>query len=583
VKSLRIEMKKHENQIQRASNIIWNASSDYSFEPDAEAYDESGKADLYLNYIIGAVHKYYDYEILQDFFSYLKEDIDHDFYEKLTWLGLENCTYEKGKDERPVIESLRIAYAKKIIKSNELNVNEDIFYEIELAHFQKVLGLNPKMSEPVSQILNDLEFDAGFSTEEIITKMDEIINLYFSFSPSQYEKNISKLIEKSKRIFRISEKRNRHNKKLPILKHYNIKSADFSGEINIKDKEYEQKNFNFHKFIKQKIINQREFIENYYGISSLTSSQNENIEKLLCIGNHKNLHLHFTCGNYDVLNANKEAVYHKNLVLKQREKNEAHYEENLGRNNSSIQKLTNKIKNALLLNQEYPISSKTGKLEAGKIWRYTNLDDKKVFMKSPKDDTGNLSVDIMLDSSGSQMNRQELVSEEGYIIAKSLENCRIPVRVFSFNSLRNYTIISLYRNYNETNKNENIFNYHATGCNRDGLAIRTALYMMKNTDYFHKILIVLSDGKPNDTQGIALKGFNHVQYDYSDAMGVDDTAAEVRKGRQNGISILCVFTGLDEDIPAAKKIYGRSMARIKASERFADIVGVMIQNELKSL
>jgi len=55
----------------------------------------------------------------------------------------------------------------------------------------------------------------------------------------------------------------------------------------------------------------------------------------------------------------------------------------------------------------------------------------------------------------------------------------------------------------------------------------------------------------------------------------------VRKGQRDGISILCVFTGLDEDIPDAKKIYGYNLVRIKSQERFADMVGIMIQNELK--
>ena len=105
---------------------------------------------------------------------------------------------------------------------------------------------------------------------------------------------------------------------------------------------------------------------------------------------------------------------------------------------------------------------------------------------------------------------------------------------------------------------------------------------MKKSSYEHKLLIVLSDVKPLDPQGIACGGFRPDQYAYADAPGVNDTAAEVRKGRQNGITVLCVFTGLDEDLPTAKKIYGHDLARIHSPEKFADVVGILIQNVLHS-
>jgi len=69
------------------------------------------------------------------------------------------------------------------------------------------------------------------------------------------------------------------------------------------------------------------------------------------------------------------------------------------------------------------------------------------------------------------------------------------------------------------------------------------------------------------------KSLNLANHEYTDTVGVNDTAMEVRKGKQKGVTILCVFTGEDEDIPAAKKIYGRSMAHINHLNRFADIVG----------
>jgi hypothetical protein len=80
-------------QNKRASNIIWNASYDYSFDSEWKAYDEDGKADLYLNFVIGSVRKYYDFELLQSFFDNLKTYSRREFFEELMWIGLENGVF----------------------------------------------------------------------------------------------------------------------------------------------------------------------------------------------------------------------------------------------------------------------------------------------------------------------------------------------------------------------------------------------------------------------------------------------------------------------------------------------------------
>ena len=233
--------------------------------------------------------------------------------------------------------------------------------------------------------------------------------------------------------------------------------------------------------------------------------------------------------------------------------------------------------------QFYSDISKAGKMDSGRIWRYRAVEDKHVFLKRGSAEVGGLTVDILLDASASQINRQETISTQAYIIAESLTNCGIPVRVYSFCTKMQFTVITLFRNYDETNNNQKIFNYIATGCNRDGLAIKTAVRMIEETDDEHKLLIVLSDAKPLDTQIINDDSRLLAEHDYTDTPAVLDTAVEVRKGRNQGISVLCVFTGLDEDLPAARKIYGNNFVRIKSPDRFADMVGLLIQNELKNL
>jgi hypothetical protein len=121
------------------------------------------------------------------------------------------------------------------------------------------------------------------------------------------------------------------------------------------------------------------------------------------------------------------------------------------------------------------------------------LDDDKVFMRDEQSNMGDLSVDILLDASTSQKDRQETVSSQGYIIAESLTKCGIPCRVMSFCSMTGYTIVRIFRDYNEPARNKHIFEYVSNGCNRDGLAIKAAHWLMGQSSYEHKILIVLSD------------------------------------------------------------------------------------------
>jgi nitric oxide reductase activation protein len=189
-------------------------------------------------------------------------------------------------------------------------------------------------------------------------------------------------------------------------------------------------------------------------------------------------------------------------------------------------------------------------------------------------------VDILLDASTSQKTRQELVSCQGYMIAESLSKCGIPCRVMSFCSMTGFTIMRIFRDYEEWRKNEKIFDFVSNGCNRDGLAIRAAHHLINETSYDHKVLIILSDVKPNDVIKIRDREGREVST-YETESGLVDTALEVRRARADGIAVVCVFTGDDEDVPSAKMVYGRDFARIQSLDKFADTVGMLIQNQIK--
>ena len=189
-------------------------------------------------------------------------------------------------------------------------------------------------------------------------------------------------------------------------------------------------------------------------------------------------------------------------------------------------------------------------------------------------------MDLLLDASSSQVDRQAVVAAQGYMIAEALTRCHIPVRVTSFCSLSGYTVLTRYRDYQEQDRNERIFRYFTTGCNRDGLAIRALAREIEESSYEHKLVILLSDAKPNDVIQLYRDG---TYVDYARDNGIENTAMEVRSLLFRDIPVVCVFTGNDDDIPAAHTIYGRNFARIRSLDQFADTVGTLIQNQIRSL
>ena len=164
-------MMEKSNEKQRALNIIWNASKNYGLKALLTAYDECGKADLYWNYIIGSVYKYFDYNLLREFFDNLKYDRDCILYQQIMMLGLEGCIYEKEKKDRPALAGLRCNCGEKALKTQD---SGDVFDEIAAAYFSRIRGNRIRVRDSINSLLDDLYFDK-LDTDHIIQKMDTLL------------------------------------------------------------------------------------------------------------------------------------------------------------------------------------------------------------------------------------------------------------------------------------------------------------------------------------------------------------------------------------------------------------------------
>ena len=52
--------------------------------------------------------------------------------------------------------------------------------------------------------------------------------------------------------------------------------------------------------------------------------------------------------------------------------------------------------------------------------------------------------------------------------------------------------------------------------------------------------------------------------------------------KADGISVICIFTGEDANLPSAKMVYGQDFVRIRDFSLFADTVGKLIIDQMKS-
>ena len=512
-------------QKRRADNIIWNGAKDYSFVPDFRAYNSSGEVDLYWNIIFGSARRHYEYEKLEKLFSMLDKYKNAALYETIFWNALEPVLFQTELQGRPVLERMRPAPVETELKLNaEMTTDEivDTAKQFFLEHY----GLYGDGKIRLKYRLPHLK---RLSVDSFLQR-----GRVFDHEPGYY--------------------------------HGEARSWDGDFSLSTKLNESEL----------------RAFLETKFGKSIYSMDRLVRIEKLLCTGNHKFTHLFYTRGEIGELHG----IY-STFEMHQRKRqaelianNRSYYQKNLLHNRLLISKLSTSIMNSILLHmQPAPIKANYGAVNPVLAWRAAKLHDEKIFTRTENENAGDISVDILLDASHSQVSRAEKISSQAYIISEALSRCRVPCRVMSFCSMSGFTIMRLFNEYSSVD-NSSIFDYYTEGCNRDGLAIRAAGYLMSGTSYAHKMLIVLSDVKPLDVAKIR-KDERDVGVSYDEMRALKDTAHEVRRLRAEGISVICVFTGTDEDLPSAKIVYGQDFVRIRDFSLFADTVGKLIIDQMK--
>ena len=220
-----------------------------------------------------------------------------------------------------------------------------------------------------------------------------------------------------------------------------------------------------------------------------------------------------------------------------------------------------------------------GTVIPSKLWKVGRTEDARLFLRTSKKLNSDFVVDILMDGSGSQRGRQQDVALQGFILSAALSKAGIPHRVFSFCSFWSYTIMRRFREYDENAEADwKILEFTSSSSNRDGLALRAAADGLLHRPEENKILIMLSDGRPNDVVLNRPNVKNPAVY--TGEYAVKDTAAEVRRLRSQGISVLGVFAGEEQDLSAERRIFGKDFAYIRTLSTFAHVVGRYLKKQV---
>ena len=577
----------------RIRNLLWTVSGDYKLDmkPDVSLFLRSKAIALYDGIKQGALARYYDKDMLG---LYLVKKVFLQAGEnELTFVAqlcIEEAIGDKICAERPGIRDMQRQCIEDILDQEfeKMPNLRDIPGRLKLAALRRRLHGGDYHVDRKLQPYMDLIERAGKSqdTMELIRVIDELYNLLidpmFETMHGSLERvlavTMEDLTEYAWEDF-LSEEMYEEALESYMEQLANSASALEDSAVTEDMEEKRQKTRKVTVVTPEMQEKAYTYVELNYGKTYLSEAEEKKINYLMCRGIHSDCSLYFTEG---ILKNPVKDNYQYQYAKRLRNKNVWLYHDKHRIVKHNIAVLTDTLRKSMVLrNEVQTVLSDKGTIVPSRLWRIGRTNDARLFQQEMKGDSSEFVVDVLIDASGSQMKRQGEVALQAYIISEALSNVDIPHRVMSFCTFWDYTVLHRFRKYDDPRtENDNIFNYVTSSNNRDGLAIRTAGYELLQREEDKKIMIILSDGRPNDV--ILNRPNARNPEPYMGTTAVADTATEVRRLRSMEVSVLGVFAGEEKDLASEKKIFGKDFAYIRNIANFSKIVGRYLTKQLEN-
>lgn len=571
----------------RIRNLMWTVSGDYSLNVklDVSSFAKSKYISLYDAVKQGGFAKFFD---ANEFAMYIVKKLYYGAEEgplmHIAQLCVDAAVYPVIRGERPGVEQVKIRAYEAMLDYDYEKMTSSFLGRVKIAWIREFLYHHMQMEQRIYSVVESIrKLESAADMMEIIRTVDHLYNTVVDASFERKHGDLAHVLDVDIEELAEAKWQDFLDEEMyesvleQMIDNINTKVTSLEELMEEQEGKVTGKTKNMVILDKEAIAKMHSYIQLNFGRSYLNEREQERLNRRLCRDAHADCSLYYTDGiladpvlkNAQYVNAKKQADRNRLLL---------HNSKNMVKRNIEI--MTAALKRSLIKRTEMDITpSEYGMIDPAKLWKIGRTDTQKLFNRVVKQNSSEFVVDILMDASGSQRDRQSQVALQAYIISEALSAVGIPARVMSFCTFWDYTVMQRFREYDDPKSvNQNIFNYSTSSNNRDGLAIRAAADSLLERDEENKILIVLSDGRPNDV--IVNRPNSRNPKPYCGDYAVQDTAAEIRKLRNLGIFVLGVFAGKEKDLAAEKKIFGKDFAYIRDIRNFSNVVSQYLQRLL---
>ncbi len=583
------EMDFQAEAVSRLRNLMWTVSGDYALDtkPDVESYERSKYISLYDAVKQGAFARFYDKNA---FALYLVKKVycgaDEGPLTELAQLCVDAASWPLVAAERPGVPELRKRAFSDLLEYSFNKMSSTLPGRIKIALLKQYLygdeGGGKQVRESVQAIL---ALEKGTATMDVIRTVDALYNALIDRSFERKHGDLKQVLSVTLEDLKEFDWSDflREEISEDVLDQYfhqmNQAVSTLNEEPDEKPEQPKKAKRRVAVIDEEAARKMYSYMELNFGRSYLSEQEQKQKNLRLCRGAHIDCSLYYTDGilenpvlsNAQYVNARRYA-----------EKNRVHFRNNHHLILRNVEQLADELRRTLNRRSEPERQAAcAGTIVPARLWQVGRKETpERLFEKNLRRNNADFAVDILIDISGSQRDRQSEVALQAYILAEALAINQIPLQITGFCTFWDYTVLQRFRGYDEPREaNRKLQNLVSSSNNRDGLAIRAAGDSLLQRQEEGKILIVLSDGRPNDI--IVNRPNSRNPRTYSGDYAVQDTAYEVRKLRSAGVCVLGVFTGTEKDLMAEKRIFGKDFTYIRSTSGFARVVARYLRRLLE--
>ena len=239
--------------------------------------------------------------------------------------------------------------------------------------------------------------------------------------------------------------------------------------------------------------------------------------------------------------------------------------------------------------QDSELTTTSGRLKPTSAYRYA-VNDPKLFMKREYADVGGYRVDVLVDASGSQRDREYDIKCQLTVLAAAFIECGIPCRISQFDNHANAIRIKRLKDYDDTDVSTALL-LSVGSDNLDGVVYRALWEDIQMRKFSEKhIIFVLSDGEPcsrtyeltNKYGETTISGYSpghKWSHEGVEREVVQDIVMTFNKIRKHAM-LMGIYVGNSKrSLAVEKRMFGNDFAWIKTMQGFVPT----IMNKFKAI